>query len=355
MENELIWARMITNLTELFEYILAALILTISISPIMIWVSRKVGLIDRPGSAVHKVHSVDTPVAGGLVIGFVLGAFLLFVPFKLDLQIKGILLSTYLMIFIGISDDLINLKPLYKLIGQVIAASIVILSGVQVHITQVNWIDLLISYFWLVGITNAFNFVDSMDGLAVGLAGIIAAFFMLVTVDAKQSEYAILSAVILGIMIGAFLFASPPARMFLGDSGSQSLGILLASIGIAYTPGQAGLPQGSTWFVPILALSVPIFDMLLVVVSRTLRRKPVYNADMDHIYHRLVALAMPPTRAVAVMHVAAIFTGLVAFLALRMDVITANVVFGCVVILCIGLLVFLEKQFKGDQNQADSI
>jgi UDP-GlcNAc:undecaprenyl-phosphate GlcNAc-1-phosphate transferase len=345
---------MITNLTELFQDILITLILTISISPMMIWVSKRVGLVDRPGSALHKTHSTVTPLAGGLVMGLVLATYLLLVPLKPDSQIKGILLSTYLMIIIGIGDDLFNLKPLYKLLGQMIAASTVIFSGVQVHITQINSIDLLISYIWLIGITNAFNFIDSMDGLAVGLAGIISAFFMLVTIDAAQAEYAILSAVILGMMIGAFTYTSPPARMFLGDSGSQSLGILLASIGIAYTPGQAGLPQGSTWFVPILALSVPIFDMVLVVGSRIIRRKPIYKANTDHIYHRLVALHMHPTRAVTVMHIAAILSGLVAFLALRMEVLTANVVFGCVLILCIGLFLFLEKQFPNHQTQADS-
>src|SRR3972149_3753355 len=126
----------------------------------------------------------------------------------------------------------------------------------------------------IVGITNAFNFVDSMDGLALGLAGIAAAFFMLVTIDSAQPILAALSAVVFGATIGAYFFNAAPARMFLGDSGSQLLGFLLAAIGIAYTPASAGLPQGVTWFTPILVLGVPIFDMGLVVISRLRSRRP---------------------------------------------------------------------------------
>ena len=344
---------MITNLAELFQTILIALIMTLSLSPVMIWASKRYGLVDRPGSAEHKQHAAATPVAGGLVFGVALGAGILIAPFEWSLPIKGILSSTYLLIVIGLIDDAINLKPLYKLVGQIFAATLVVLSGVQVHVTLVNWIDLLITFVWLVGITNAFNFVDSMDGLAVGLGGIISAYFMLVTIDASQPDYAILSAIVLGIMIGAFLYTSPPARMFLGDSGSQSIGIVLASIGVAYTPGQAGLPQGSTWFIPILALIVPIFDMVVVVSSRIRRGKPVYRADNDHIFHRLVALGIHPSRAVATMHVSSILAGLVAFIALGMTVIAANLIFGCVLLLGIGLLIFLERQYMLQGKQVD--
>jgi UDP-GlcNAc:undecaprenyl-phosphate GlcNAc-1-phosphate transferase len=346
---------MITNLSDLFQTILIALILTVSFSPVLIWASKRYGLVDLPGSAAHKQHSAATPLAGGLVFGIGLGAGILIAPFELSSQIKGILFSIYLMIVIGLIDDLINLNPLVKLVGQILAATLVVFSGVQVHITQVNWIDLFISYIWLVGITNAFNFVDSMDGLAVGLAGIISAYFMLVTIDAGQPDYAILSAMVFGIMIGAFLYTSPPAKMFLGDSGSQSIGIVLASIGIAYTPGQAGLPQGSTWFIPILALAVPIFDMVVVVSSRIRRRKPVYRADTDHVFHRLVALGMHPSRAVAAMHIASILAGLIAFIALGTRVMTANLIFGSVLLICMGLFFFLERQFMLQKKHVDKL
>jgi UDP-GlcNAc:undecaprenyl-phosphate GlcNAc-1-phosphate transferase len=194
--------------------------------------------------------------------------------------------------------------------------------------------------------TNAFNFVDSMDGLAAGLAGIAAAFFMIVTIDSAQPELARLCAVILGVMIGNFLLMTPPAKMFLGDSGSQALGLLLAAVGIAYTPGQAGLPQALTWFIPILVLGVPIFDMVLVVTSRLLRRKPIYQADIDHLYHRIVALGFHPNRSVLVMQISAILLSLLAFLSLGTSLVVANVIFSGVVLSGLITMVFLEIWFR---------
>ncbi|MGH2626367.1 MAG: undecaprenyl/decaprenyl-phosphate alpha-N-acetylglucosaminyl 1-phosphate transferase, partial [Anaerolineales bacterium] len=119
---------------------------------------------------------------------------------------------------------------------------------------------------------------------------------------------------------------------FLGDSGAQVLGFLLAGLGIAYTPAQAGLPQELTWFTPILVLGVPIFDTVLVVVSRLRRGRPVYRGGQDHTYHRLVALGLDPTRSVLLMQLAALTLGLVAFIALDATIVLANVLFGAIVL-----------------------
>ncbi len=108
-------------------------------------------------------------------------------------------------------------------------------------------------------------------------------------------------------------------------------------------PGDAGLPQGVSWFTPILVMGVPIFDMTLVVVSRLLRRTPVYRAGRDHTYHRLLALGLDPTRSVLVMHLAAVMLGLTAFIALDANVILANVIFAAIASLGLGLLVYLLR------------
>jgi UDP-GlcNAc:undecaprenyl-phosphate GlcNAc-1-phosphate transferase len=250
------------------------------------------------------------------------------------------------MMLWGLIDDRFNLRASYKIFGQLLATIIIIGFGVQVHITKIAWLDLLITLFWFVGITNAFNFVDSMDGLAVGLAGIASAFFMMVTLDATQPELAFLSAAIMGTMIGCFFYNAPPARMFLGDSGSLTLGFALAAIGIAYTPAQAGLPQGVSWFVPILVLGVPIFDMALVVVSRLMNRRPIYLAGMDHVYHRLVQLGFKPNRAVAAMQIAAIILSLVAYISLTTNVLIANLIFGGIVLLGLIALLYLETRIE---------
>jgi UDP-GlcNAc:undecaprenyl-phosphate GlcNAc-1-phosphate transferase len=229
-----------------------------------------------------------------------------------------------------------------------LATLIIIGFGVQVHITKIDWLDLLITLFWFIGLTNAFNFVDSMDGLAVGLAGIASAFFMLVTLDSAQPELAFLSAAFLGTMIGCFFYNAPPARMFLGDSGSLALGFGLAAIGIAYTPAQAGLPQGVSWFIPILVLGVPIFDMALVVISRLRKRKPIYRASMDHVYHRLVRFGFKPNRAVAAMQISAILLSLVAYITLTTNVLIANLIFAGIVLMALFALLYLETRIESE-------
>jgi UDP-GlcNAc:undecaprenyl-phosphate GlcNAc-1-phosphate transferase len=338
---------MITGLSTVFRAMLLAGALALLLSPAMIQLARTLGLLDRPGSAKHKLHQAATPTAGGLVILLAGSISVLTLPVTVTKEIFGILMGTLVVLFFGLVDDRINLRPPHKLLGQILGAVVVILMGVQVQITRITWIDLSLSVFWLVGITNAFNFVDSMDGLAAGLAGISSGFFMLVNIDSFQPELAELCAVLLGIVVGSFLFTSPPAKMFLGDSGAQALGIMLASIGIAYTPGQAGLPQAATWFVPILALGVPIFDMVLVVISRIRRKRPIYEANMDHTYHRLTRLGLHPNRSVLLMQVMAIQLSLIAFIALGTSVLIANVIFGTLILGSLLILGYLEFWLDG--------
>lgn len=341
---------MVTNLSEVFIVILTATISALVIGPMMIRLAQRIHLVDMPGAAPHKTHQMDTPIAGGLVILVSLMITLGILRLQLSNEVRGILLGALVMMLWGLLDDRFNLRPSFKIFGQLLAALIIISFGVQVHITKIDWLDLLITLFWFIGITNAFNFVDSMDGLAVGLAGIASAFFMLVTLDSAQPELAFLSAAFLGTMIGCFFYNAPPARMFLGDSGSLTLGFALAAIGIAYTPAQAGLPQGVSWFTPILVLGVPIFDMVLVVISRLRKRKPIYLANTDHVYHRLVRLGFKPNRAVAAMQVTSILLGLIAFVALDMDVFAANLIFLVVVVIALIILFMFEKYLSEEQS-----
>jgi UDP-GlcNAc:undecaprenyl-phosphate GlcNAc-1-phosphate transferase len=203
-------------------------------------------------------------------------------------------------------------------------------------------INLALTFVWTVGVTNAFNLVDSMDGLAVGLAAIASGFFLLVTVAAGQAPLAYFSAILVGSTIGMAYFNIMPARSFLGDSGAQFLGFVLAALAIAYTP--RGLPQPSSWFVPILLLSVPIFDTTLVVVSRMGRGLSFYQAGQDHTYHRLVKIGVSPTRAVVTMHVAAVLAGCLAFMALPLPPLWANLVFAGALLIALALLVWLIKR-----------
>lgn len=320
------------GLADLFPLILAATLGALALAPILTGGAVRLGLVDVPGSAPHKRHANITPLAGGPVLATSVGLTYLLLRPSADRLVQGILLGGLAMLLWGMLDDRFNLRPRVKILGQLGAAAIALAFDIQVRITQHPWIDLTLTVLWIVGLINAFNFVDSMDGLALGLASISLAFFVLATLDAGQPELAALAGIILGCTLGLYFYNAAPARLFLGDSGAQLLGFSLAAIGIAYVPAGAGLPQGLSWFTPILVLGVPIFDTTLVVVSRLRKRMPVYQARSDHTYHRLVALGMHPSRSVLTMQLAAILLGLAAFVALRLSVLLANLMFGLIVV-----------------------
>lgn len=285
---------------------------------------------DDPELAAHKQHNAPVPVAGGLVLFFsLLAGGLIFDVIRFP-QIMPIFLGSLVIFGFGLWDDLRNISPLWKLIGQLLGAGILIYLGVHVRLFHQDWLNYLITILWVVGITNAYNFVDSMDGLAIGLAGIAAAFFMLVTIDSGQPELSLFSTILIGICLGAFFFNTTPAIFFIGDSGAQLLGFILASLGIAFNP--LGFERLASWYVPILLIGVPIFDATLVIFTRLRHGRPIYQAGLDHTYHRLRRFGISSNRAVLSMHLVAILLGCLAFIALPLPPPVANIIFGAVLL-----------------------
>lgn len=318
-----------------------AAVIALIASPLFIWFNRRMSIMDVPGKEPHKQHTSPTPVVGGLVLLFTILAVGLFHGIIMLPAIRPILAPALIIFLLGLWDDIKGISPLWKFAVQLSAAILLIVLGVQVLLFSQAWINYAITLFWVVGITNAYNFVDSMDGLVVGLGGMAAAFFMLVTFDANQPTLSMFSALLLGASIGIFYFNSQPAKYFMGDSGSQFMGFLLASLGIAYNP--VGFERFASWYVPILVMAVPIFDTVLIVFSRVRRKKPVFKGANDHTYHRLVSLGISPNRSVLTMQITALLLGTLAFIALTLDPIYANLIFGGVVMVGILLVIFLDS------------
>lgn len=328
---------------HLFPLIFWAILTTLVLTPLAIKAAVRFQLIDQPNSSPHKIHQQPMPKAGGMAIGLATVLISLLSGNLQSQTIAAILLASTVIFVFGLWDDAYRLAPQWKLVGQLLATVILISQGVHIRMLgSMTALNIGLTLLWTIGITNAFNLVDSMDGLATGLAAIASAFFMLVTVDAGQPTLSLLSAIILGSSIGILYFNTLPARTFLGDSGAQFIGFILAALGIAYTP--PGLPQPSSWFVPILLLSVPIFDTSLVTLSRLKQRKAVYQAGLDHTYHRLVNLGLPSSRAVLTMHLAAILSGCLAFMALPLPPLWANLIFAAAILIGLFLLFWLENK-----------
>ncbi len=341
------------QLVGLFKANLVGIVTAVVFSPLSIWITKRIGLLDMPRSADHKRHTHATPLAGGIVIAFC--STVLLTIFRLWYTPYSVILAAAAIIFLfGIWDDAKGLSAPRKLVGQVAASILLILLGPSVHFLDGLSLDFLppvilkilnwgITVFWLVGITNSFNMIDSMDGLAAGVAGIAFAFFMGMALVAEQGSLALFSAIFLGICIGLYLFNANPARLFLGDSGAQSLGFILAAVAIVYTP--VNMPQGSSWFVPIMVLGVPIFDTTLVVISRLRRHVPVFRGDCTHTYHRLVALGLDPYRAVLLIHLGALSLNFLAFIALAMQPLLATLIFCLSVLTGILFLAYFEYKY----------
>jgi len=331
----------LSNMSDIFLGTLAGVLVTLITGWLGIQLAVCLKLMDMPGALPRKQHQLPTPYAGGIALFMSMLVLLIGSGLWKSSELRGLFLAVLIIFVFGIWDDYRKLRPGVKLCGQLLAAIVLIYSGIYIRIFegsqffvgghhQFVWLDWGVTLLWIVGVTNAFNLVDSMDGLAVGLSAWAFAFFMLAMLDSQQRMLSVLSAMVLGICLGLLFYNVTPARLFLGDAGAQSLGLLLASIAILYTPQ---VPyQKSSWFVPILLVGVPIFDTALVSFSRLRRRKPIYLGGVDHTYHRLVALGLEPGRAVLAMQIAALILECAAFVALSLPPSQANGIFiGCLI------------------------
>jgi UDP-GlcNAc:undecaprenyl-phosphate GlcNAc-1-phosphate transferase len=345
-----------------FLYTLLAIIVTLCLAPIFIYLANRFGLVDIPGKSAHKLHARPTPLAGGTALYFSLIILVTLFGLWRDQFVRILILSAGIVYLFGLWDDARGLSALPKLVGQTLAGILLIASGVSVHFIesiQISFLspvatmclDIGFTLFWLIGVTNAMNMVDSMDGLVAGLSGITFLFFLPVTLASGQVYLTTISVILLGTCAGLYIYNITPARLFLGDSGAQLLGFIVASIAMAYAP--VGLPPVTSWFVPILLLSIPIFDTTLVTVSRLRRKQPVYKANRDHTYHRLVALGMSPVRAVMVIHLVAILIDCLAFVALSLSPLAANIIFGGILLAGVAAISWLESRLLPEQPLPD--
>ena len=330
--------------------LIGSLLITVLLSWFSLFLAPLINLMDDPKSADHKKHIKVIPLTGGLVFSTTLLILIILTGLWKDNNIWAIFVSGLFIASVGLLDDFIHLTPIQKFSGQLIGAIFLIFNGVQVNIfdspdffysTDSNLdtiLNISFTLLWLLALTNAFNFIDSIDGLVVGLSGVSTIFFFISTLITGQHQLFLLCAIVLGICVGLYFFNSHPAKLFLGDSGAQILGFILASIAIVYDPSRGF--QSSTWFVPILIFYMPLFDLLLVIISRLKRKKRIYKAARDHTYHRLAQKGISIHHAVLIIHGVSLVMSMIGYLCLSLSVFNANFIFIFAVLL--GLLAFIK-------------
>jgi len=256
---------------------------------------------------------------GGIAIylAFVIGCFI-FAP---DLsRAYPILIAATLLFGVGVVDDIRQLKPYVKLVMQVVAASIVVFGGLRLPgMIRTSWGADVLTIFWLVAITNAINLLDNMDGLAGGVSLIACVFLAITFLVNGQTAEAALPLILAGAVAGFLRFNFNPASIFMGDCGSMFLGFALSGIALLSDFGRAR-NLVSVLATPVLILTIPIFDTLVVAVTRKLSGRPVSQGGRDHTSHRLVALGMSERRATLLLYLFAALSGTLALAVRQMRI-----------------------------------
>jgi UDP-GlcNAc:undecaprenyl-phosphate/decaprenyl-phosphate GlcNAc-1-phosphate transferase len=319
-----------------------ALVFAMGVTPLAQRLALRAGFIDQPNA--RKIHASPIPRLGGIamygafVVALILFADRFYVP-----QMIGIVVGATWVSFLGLWDDRVGLPAGLKLIGQIGGVLILVLAGVSVELIPYPLVNTAITVLWVVGITNAMNLLDNMDGLSGGIAAIASAFFLLIAALNGQYLVGSLSAALLGAAIGFLIYNFNPARIFMGDAGSLFIGFMLAAVGIKLR--FLNLPVTATWFIPILVLGLPIFDTTLVFISR-LRRglNPLTHPGTDHTSHRLVARGLTRREAVLTLYLIAGALGVAAMFCMQGNITVNYLVLAMAA--TAGLIALYELEFR---------
>ncbi len=291
------------------DYVLAfiiAIVVAYILTPRVISLANKTGAMDAPDE--RKVHSKPIPRIGGLAIYF---AFMVAALFTVDLtkEVVGLLTGATVILIVGIIDDFKSLPAKVKLMGQIIAAIVLVLFDVRIDCITNPFGDMFflseylaipITIFWIVGLTNTVNLIDGLDGLAAGVSTIAAITILLVALQQGFLLVAVLTAALAGAAMGFLQYNFNPAKIFMGDTGSMFLGYMLAGISVL---GAVKSAATIALIVPILALGLPILDTTFAIVRRYLNGTPIFKPDRGHLHHRLLDMGFTQKQAVLLMYV----------------------------------------------------
>lgn len=315
----------------------AAAVLSAVTTPIFAAYASRTGIVVQP--RVDRWHTRPTPLLGGLAIGV---AVLLALTFALPASAQGtvVLVAGAAALMLGLVDDLRHLAPATKLVGQVAIAFGVYFGGTQVLIIDYAPVSFLLTTLWIVGVMNAINLIDNMDGLAGGVVFIAGTGLGLVALPG-QPVAALIAGATAGAALGFLLHNWFPARVFMGDAGSQFLGLMLALAAVLATSrGAANLALATAG--PLVVLSLPLLDSALVTMSRRDAGRPISQGGRDHASHRLAALGLSDRAVVLVLYGV---TAILAGLGVLMNVV-ADALLLLAALVALGLLLFGRFLFK---------
>ena len=298
--------------------VVLAMITAICLTPPVIWLAKKLNVVDKPNE--RKVHQGSMPRMGGVAIylAFVVGTLALGVYTR---QVAALLVGSSVVMFVGWVDDIRGISPKIKLLGQIVASLILVYGGFNVEfitnpfsdsgIISLGVLSVPVTILWLTGISNAVNLIDGLDGLSAGVSAIAALTMTVICIVQEQYAVAALAAVLAAAAFGFLRYNFHPARTFMGDCGSLFLGFVLGALAIM------GLSKGATTisiFIPLIIMGIPVFDTFFAIIRRVFLRRPVFEADKDHLHHSLLKRGLSHRQTVLTIYAISTVLGVCAVL-----------------------------------------
>lgn len=330
--------------------ILASLLVALIATPQVIKLAFYWGALDKPDP--RKVHQKIMPRLGGLAV------YVSFVPMilltqELTHQVIGLVIGSTLIVLLGIADDIKGISPRVKLLGQILCAFSVLPFGINVDfitnpitgdILQLGFWSIPVTVFWLVAVTNAVNLIDGLDGLASGTSLIAAVTLAVVSWTQwqifglpEQMQVIMMALILAASLLGFLRYNFNPAKIFLGDTGSMMLGFSLSTMSVM------GLTKSATAIsviIPLVILGIPLLDTVFAVVRRYNKHQPIFQADKDHLHHRLLALGLSHKQAVLAIYGVNALLGLSAVM---LNLVTTNQAIVVLIVLSVVIITAANK------------
>ncbi len=330
-----------------------AFLISFSATPTVIALANKIKAIDIPKDE-RRVHKKPIPLIGGLAIfyGFVISVLCFAV---IDRQVMGLLMGSVIIVTVGVIDDMRDLSAKLKLLFQIIAAAIVIYFGVEIEYVAnpfAKWFgpqyinlglwSIPITMIWIIGVTNAVNLIDGLDGLACGVSTIASVALLSMTLLSQNLNAAIITAALAGAGFGFLPYNFNPAKIFMGDTGSTFLGFVLACISIQ---GIMKMYAIISIAVPVLILGLPIFDTLFAIMRRIAKKKPIMAPDRGHLHHRLLDMGFSQRQTVTILYTLTSILCLTAVVMSLKDAMRGLIlIFAVLLVLLVSLVVMEPKE-----------
>lgn len=282
-----------------------AFFVTLLVTPLVAQLAFFIGAVDRPNR--RKIHDTFMPRLGGLAVFIGFAAAMIVLAMK-EPKTLGLLLGGFMILILGIVDDIRGVSPRTKLLWQTITALAVVYLNLKLDmfsnplngLMQLGYLSIPLTVFWIISVTNAVNLIDGLDGLASGVSAIALLTFAFIAYRSDQYLVALVSVILVGAILGFIRYNFFPAKIFLGDSGSLFLGFMIAVLS-AY-----GILKGATFYaliIPVIVLGVPIIDTCYAIVRRFYEKQPIFQPDKKHIHHRLLKLGYSQKQAVLFIYV----------------------------------------------------